>query len=171
MAKVQIIAGRRVVKKPTPVKTVEKSRKLPAPPRSKEMTGLSLKQLLKATPPYIKSNADDVVVKTLKEATTKGGLPGVRAKTQTVRSKNRQVYDTSIVGKQAGIPVSQQKHVLVSCSCGFFTYYCEVALNHWGSANIKYSNGAHPDVTNPGLHPLMCKHLVSLAKTVVEEGM
>lgn len=171
MAKVQIIAGRRVVKKPATPKAVEKSKKLPAPPKTTNMTGLSLKQMLKATPPYIKSNGDEVVIKALRASTTKGGLPGIRAKCQTVRSKNRQVYDTFFVGKQAGIPVSQQKHVLASCSCDFFLYYCEVALHHWGSANIKFSNGAHPEVTNPGLHPLLCKHLARLATEVLEDGM
>ena len=174
MAKIQIVAGRRVPvqdkKKPTQ-KQVEKSHKAPAVRVKDTLSGLSLKQLVRATPPYIKSNADDVVVKALRPSTTKGGLPGIRAKTVTVARRLRNVYDTTIVGKEKGTPVSAQKHVLVSCSCDWFWSHCEYALHHWGSATIKYSNGEPASVTNPQNQPMLCKHLVKLAEVVSREGM
>lgn len=171
MAKIKLIGGRRVApqKKPTPIQK-EKSHKLPAVRVKESLSGLSIKQLVKATPAYIRSNAEDVVVKALRPATTKGGMPGIRTKTQTLGHKN-QVYDTTFVGKEKGIPISQQKHVLASCSCDFFCYTCEYALTHWGSSVIKYCNGEPAVVKNPQNHPLLCKHLVKVAQTVLSERM
>lgn len=175
MPKVQILAGRRVVrqapasKKPL-VSTPKPTSKTPSTTKT-GLTGLSLKQLLKATPSLMKSNSEDVVIKTLRTAKTKAGLPGVRSKTTTITKRPSHVYDTSFVGKEMGKPISSQKHVIASCSCDNFCYYWEVALNHWGSAVIKYSNGDHPDVTNPGLHPGLCKHLYKLGRTIIEEGL
>ncbi len=172
MAKVQLTSAKRPVKKVVkpPLRQAESVKKSPVTQKS-TLTGLSLRQLLKATPPYIKSNAGDTVIKSLKQAITKGGLPGIRAKTQTPGSRVPGAYDTTIVGKERDLPVSRQKHVLVSCSCGWFWSHCEYALNHWGSAIIKYSNGEPAVVTNPQNHPLLCKHLVALAETVLEERM
>ena len=173
MAKIQIVAGRRVAttsKKPT-AKQIEKSHHEPVVRVKNTLSGLSLKQLVRATPPYIKSNADDVVIKALKQATTKVGLPGVRAKTITASKKIREVYDTTFVGKEKGIPISAQKHVLASCSCSWFWANCEFALAHWGSAVIKYSNGEPASVTNPQNHPMLCKHLVKLAEVIAREGI
>lgn len=169
--KVQIIAGRRVTKPSATPKQVEKAHKTPADPRIKDkLSGLSLKQLIRATPPYIRSNSDEVVIKALKAATTKGGLPGIRTKTMTIGG-SKQVYDTTVIGKEKGISVHAQKHVLVSCSCPWFWSHCEMALVHWGSAVVKYSNGEAPVVTNPSLHPLLCKHLFKLATTVLDEQL
>lgn len=171
MAKIRIVAGRRVPVKPKTPAQVEKEHKLPAAPKQYKLDGLSLKALYKATPPYIKNNAHDVLVKQLQQATTKGGFPAVKAKILSVTNKKRHVYGAHIIGKEADIPLYKQKHVLVSCQCDFFLYYCEVALNHWGSAKIKFSNGEHPHITNPQLHPMMCKHLVKLTETVMEHKM
>lgn len=174
MPKVQILAGRRVrptvtSKKPL-VSTPKTTAKTPKETKS-GMTGLSIRQLLKATPSLMKANSEDVVIKMLKTAKTKAGLPGVRSKTTTITKRPRHVYDTSFVGKELNKPISAQKHVIASCSCDNFCYYWEVALHHWGSAVIKYSNGEHPDVTNPGLHPGLCKHLYKLGRTIIEEGL
>lgn len=184
MAKIQIVGGRRVsvdAPKLTPAqklregaklaKEKEAAHKLPAVRVKNKLTGLSLRQLVRATPPYIKSNANEVTIKALKEATTKGGLPGVRAKVWAATSRSRTVYDSSFVGKEKDIPISKQKHVLASCSCDWFWSHCEYALHHWGSAVIKYSNGEPATVTNPQNHPLLCKHLVRLAEEIVSEGM
>lgn len=173
MAKIQIVAGRRVAvptKKPT-AKQVEKAHKAPVVRVKDTLSGLSLKQLLRATPPYIRANSQEVVIKSLKPATTKGGHPGIRAKVMSVARKVKTLYDTSVAGKEKEIPVSQQKHVLVSCSCPFFCYNSEYALKHWGSAVIKYSNGEPASVTNPSNHPLLCKHLYALADTILSEGL
>lgn len=187
MAKIVIKGGRRVpATKPT-AKVVEKSHRAPMPTAPKrpakiaveeksgreyKLDGLSLKGLIRATPPFIKNNAHEVLIKSLKPATTKGGFPAIRAKALSVGNKGqRHVYSTDIIGKEKDIPLSKQKHVVVSCQCDYFLYYCEVALNHWGSAKIKYSNGEHPHTTNPQLQPMLCKHLIRLAGTIIEHGM
>lgn len=181
MSKVQIVGGRRVARPTQEDKPASQRRdhKLP-PTKSVEgkktpnrsgLTGLSLRQLLKATPPYLHNNAKEVVVKSLKPATTRGGFPAIRAVAVSVGQAGRKhSYKLHFIGKQPGLPLSKQKHVLASCECEFFKYYSEYALNHWGSAVIKFSNGAAPQLTNPGLQPLLCKHLTKLGKTILEHG-
>lgn len=56
----------------------------------------------------------------------------------------------------------------VSCSCGDFTYRAEVALHRKGAADIEYSNGAPPIITNPRLRAFGCKHLVKLYETKIK---
>lgn len=187
MAKIQLVGGIKVTKpaapkvKKTPLQIQrekaraererEKSHKAPMPRVKDTLSGLSVKQLYRSTPPYIKSNAQDVVVKSLKPAKTKTGLPAFRAKVLSVYNKKRVLYDTTIIGKEKDIPVMKQKHVLVSCSCDNFCFMWEYADTHWGSAVIKYSNGEPAVQTNPGNHPGMCKHLIALTDTLVEHGM
>jgi len=168
MAKIQLRGT--AVKKVPAKKPLSKTTVAVTKP-SATVSGLSIKQVLKATPPYIKANAEEVIIKALKPATTKGGLPGIRAKVLSVGGKVKDVYDTTIIGKEKGIPVWKQKHVLFSCSCSFFCFYSEYALAHWGSAVIKYSNGEPATTTNPSNQPLCCKHLVKLAETVLREQM
>lgn len=160
--------------KPAP-KPLPKASTKPAPNPVKQekfkLDGLSLKQLLRATPPYIKNNAQEVVIKKLDHAVSKGGFPGIKAKALSVGNLGkRHIYNLTVVGKEKDKDLSKQKHVVVSCQCDFFKYYSETALHHWGSAQIKYSNGEHPGLTNPGLQPLLCKHLVVLARTIIEHG-
>jgi hypothetical protein len=166
MAKVQLSVKRAVPKAPTNKTAKPKSVEKP----KSELTGLSLRQIVNATPPYIKSHARDVVVKVLKPVRTKGGLPAYRAKTQSMR-RGAPVYDTSVIGKQVGLPVSSQKHVLVSCSCDWFWSHCEFALHHWGSALIKYSNGQPAIVTNPSNHPMGCKHVIAVARELIKNKL
>lgn len=168
MAKVQL-STKKVVK-PVLKEATRKSTAEKTPSRDKRpTTGLSLRQLLKATPPYIHNNSRDVIVRSLKESITKGGFPAVQAKAMSMTNTRRVEYKLSVIGKDRELPVYKQKHVLVSCSCDFFTFTCEYALTQWGSAQIKYSNGEPAVTTNPGNQPLMCKHLVKLAKTIIEE--
>lgn len=53
-------------------------------------------------------------------------------------------------------------HVNISCSCGDFMYRTEWALWNKGAADIEYSNGEPPDITNPKYSPYCCKHLLAL---------
>lgn len=181
MAKVQIVGGRRVtrtVKDDKPASS-RRDHKLPSTtgidkkrvPDARGLTGLSIRQLMKATPPYLHNNSTEVVIKSLKPATTRGGFPAIRAVAISVGQAGRKhSYKLHFIGKQAGIPISKQKHVLASCECDFFKYYSEYALTHWGSAVIKFSNGEAPQMTNPGLQPLLCKHLAALGKTILAHG-
>ena len=136
-------------------------------PKSEEKTGgrsdnqsekgLSLKQLINATPALMRNNAKFTGVKSLRHANTRNGMPAIRAKVWSQTGKTRQVYSCDVIAKEdPDKPIYKQKKVLVSCDCENFMYYWEVADNHWGAAKIKYSNGEHPNATNPGLHPGMC---------------
>lgn len=53
-------------------------------------------------------------------------------------------------------------NVKVSCSCADFLYRWEVALHNKGAADIEYSNGAFPTMTNPSGKHATCKHLIAL---------
>jgi len=55
-----------------------------------------------------------------------------------------------------------QLHVNISCSCGDFTYRWETALHHKSAADIEYSNGEWPVITNPQGRGWACKHLLAL---------
>lgn len=57
-------------------------------------------------------------------------------------------------------------HVQVSCSCADFLYRWEVALHDKGAAEIEYSNGAYPTMTNPQGRHATCKHLISLYRKI-----
>jgi hypothetical protein len=60
-------------------------------------------------------------------------------------------------------------NVIVACECDYFTYTCEVALNKRGAAQIKQSNGEHPEITNPRLVPTPCKHLHAVLEQIVRK--
>lgn len=162
-------------KVPSRTRTVTRTTTKTVPSKVKpiaKLTGLSLKQLLKATPPYIHANSQDVIIRELTPAVSRGGFPGVKSKILSVGNRGaKHQYRATIVGKEVDIPLYKQKHVMVSCECDFFLYYCEYALTHWGSSSIKYSNGEAPTHTNPGLLPLLCKHLTQLAETVITHKM
>ena len=130
--------------------------------------GLSLKQLLNATPALMRNNAKFTGVKSLRHANTRNGMPAIRAKVWSQTGRNKQVYSCDVIAKEdPDKPIYKQSKVLVSCSCENFMYTWEYANNHWGAAKIKYSNGEPPTVTNAGLHPGMCKHLVCLAQEII----
>ena len=58
--------------------------------------------------------------------------------------------------------VDEADDVVVSCSCPYFLYNLEVALESRGASVIFYSNGAHPAVRNPEMRAYLCKHLYRL---------
>lgn len=49
--------------------------------------------------------------------------------------------------------------VWASCSCPYFLFHCEVALQKTGSTDINFSNGKMPKITNPRLVKHACKHV------------
>lgn len=132
-----------------------------------KLKGLSLKQMYNATPPYVRNNAKEVVIKKLVDAQTKGKLPALRGLAYSLNTKGP-VHKFSIIGKDKDVELmSKQKHVLVDCDCGFFTFYCEYALHTWDSAVIKRSNGEPAVATNPGNQPLLCKHLTAAVREIM----
>jgi hypothetical protein len=133
-----------------------------------KLTGLSLKQIMNATPRLMINEGKKAIVKSLKHKKSKMGMPAVVAKVQSLTQGAKVKYEAVVIGKEEGIPLYKQKHVLVSCNCSNFLYSWEFALTHWGSSQIKYSNGEHPHTTNPGLLPGCCKHLCALTQVIFE---
>lgn len=139
---------------------------------ARQLPGLSLTQLLKATPPFIKNNAEDVIVRSLAEKRTRGGLPGVKAKALSVTNKHKTEYLITVVGKDVDKKLSERGQKLVChCSCDFFWSHCEYALTHWAASTIKYSNGEPAHVTNPSNVPLVCKHLVRVLRYIKDHNI
>ena len=64
--------------------------------------------------------------------------------------------------------LDKKLNIKASCSCPDFFYRWEVALHHKGAADIQYSTGTDPDVTNPGMVAGCCKHLIAL-RTYLKE--
>lgn len=171
MPKVQLSHSARATSvKPKTGKTAGSTKKDPKV-AARAIPGLTARQILKATPRLMINNAQSVHITELREAVTRGGFPAFRAKVSSASSTGkRSDYRVDIIGKEGEEkPLSKQK-VMVSCNCENFCYQWEVALNHWGSAKIKYSNGEHPDVTNPGLLPGCCKHCAKLLMYIVKKG-
>lgn len=154
-----------------PVQKATRVKKHERQDTTKAKNGLSLKKLLRSTPRYIHGNAEDVVVKKYNgRAVTKGGYPAVTGVCVDIIASQRP-HKCSIVGLDKAIDdISNQKRVLVSCSCEFFMFYCEYALWTHGAAKIIYSNGQPAVTTNPQSYPLLCKHLTKLGKLVLKKG-
>ena len=156
---------------------VEKVRReVPSTQRAEK--GMTLRKLLKATPPFIVSNSSDVIIKKLNSsASTKAGFPAITAITDCKEKGGRKTHKCSIISlERPDKSVSRSKlnvggankRVLVSCNCENFLFQWEYALWTWGASKIKFSNGDPAKFTNPGNVPGMCKHLVAVAKTVIE---
>jgi hypothetical protein len=60
----------------------------------------------------------------------------------------------------------KQLHCRVSCSCDDNLFRWEVANTKRNAAEIEYSNGERPKVTNPTMNPGLCKHLYALYVSV-----
>lgn len=56
-------------------------------------------------------------------------------------------------------PLNNTAKMWATCSCPWWLYVCEVAVERKDSTDIIYSNGATPKVTNKSMHPMLCKHL------------
>lgn len=52
-------------------------------------------------------------------------------------------------------------HIWASCTCEWWLYHCEVAVERKGSTGVIHSNGELPKVTNPRMIPSICKHIAA----------
>jgi hypothetical protein len=64
----------------------------------------------------------------------------------------------------------RQMKCKVSCDCEDFKYRMEVALHAKGAADIKHSNGARPNVTNPDMDAGLCKHLLAALRYLTDDA-
>lgn len=128
--------------------------------------GLSLKNLLRATTENFLERSNDVHMRDQKIGEVDGNTKvQVMAKTR----QSTEWHLCTIQGLSPG-PISQVR-VKVGCDCESYLFVSEVALHHQGSADIVYSNGARPWVTNPRMIPTLCSHLTKLAQVVIAKGL
>lgn len=64
-------------------------------------------------------------------------------------------------------PLYECPAIKVACSCGNHLFQHEVALATRGGADIIYSNGDFPIITNPSLKPTICKHILKCLMLIV----
>jgi hypothetical protein len=110
------------------------------------------------------------VTKVRKLQSKKSGLPAIVGHVTDPESRN-DGHDCQIVTvdtPKVKDPDITTGWVKVSCSCGWFKFYCEYALTKWGAANIRHSNGQPATTTNPDNFPLICKHLYALSKKAMK---
>ena len=138
--------------------------------------GLTIMQLAKATPPYVRSKAQTAVIKKLKSTKTKNGFLAIQAVAVDTFNDRPRPHKCFIISRdhKAGDGhrmYEKGNRVLVSCDCENFTFTCEYALTQWGASRIIHSNGEPATTTNPANHPLLCKHLFALTKELKTKGM
>ncbi len=71
------------------------------------------------------------------------------------------IKDEKYLGPKKPPQLSLSSHVWMRCSCEYFLYHCEVADHGTNNADIKYSNGRAPVITNPREIPHCCKHIIA----------
>jgi hypothetical protein len=65
------------------------------------------------------------------------------------------------VGPKEAPDLTLESKVWVRCNCEYFLYHCEVANAETDNANVEYSNGKFPVITNPQGIGHLCKHLLA----------
>ena len=66
--------------------------------------------------------------------------------------------------------LDKKGHIELSCSCPDFLFRHEVALFDKDAAQVEYSNGDYPKITNPLLKPTCCKHCLSFYTLLHSKG-
>lgn len=127
---------------------------------------LTISQLLRYTFPVAKRNSALVSLSHIRRGVNKAKQAKIIAKAQTHDQRGRaaQVYTCSCTALDAKKLFTGP--VKVSCSCDYFMYTCEYALNRQGAADILYSNGEPPNDKNPTLVPSVCKHLYTMLSDI-----
>ena len=139
------------------------------PIRAGKQPGLTARQILRATPtkPF-KVQATYVSVATKSVRKKKDGDYYVQlSRTLTSPAKpgdkpRKHSQRIDILTEGVRDPRARNALLKISCDCEAFKFFFEVALHRRGAADIRFSNGEKPVVTNPQLTPGACKHCVRL---------
>lgn len=150
----------------------------PMPETYFTLQGKSLKELIRNTPRLFMNNAVDVEAHKYKSLFTKAGrraVKGIMVTNDPWRpDKVKRYHETYIVGLDKNgekKPLYKHKRVLAQCTCENYVFTWEYANARCGAAYLIYSNGEPPVWTNPGMAVGLCKHLIALAKIVIEENL
>lgn len=131
---------------------------------------LTIQYIIRRTDPERKADSAHVRILARKIGYTPAGFGFIAAQTQSTHTRRADGRLVRVTGKNKYVTVitilNNKMHAKVSCSCADFTYRWEVALEDRGAADIEYSNGDQPTMTNPVLVPACCKHLVALFNSV-----
>lgn len=141
--------------------------------------GMTLRKLIRGTPRLMVNNSIDVEMVEFKRTKTKSGMPAIKAVAITNDpwrpNKVIRKHNTFIIGAELDKennpvkkPINRHKKVIVSCSCENYVFTWEYANAVHGASRIVYGNGEPPVVTNPGLAPGMCKHLVAASLKIIK---
>lgn len=138
---------------------------------------MTAKQLTASAFPSVVTNAKTVVLKedaslvpTFRKTNDKktNGAPKLVATAYSTHNSagvqkpgKPTVYKLVVASNNANLKLHEAP-LTVACTCDYFTFVCEVALQKKGAAIVKQSNGARPKITNPQLVPSPCKHLFKL---------
>ncbi len=127
---------------------------------------LTVPQLLRSTFTTPRHNSGTVSFKSVRKGSNRAGYPKVLAQAYSAETPQGKRKAAPAVHQCSLTALDKKKgfsgFVKVSCSCEYFTYYCEYALYKQGAADITYSNGDPPVDRNPSLTPSLCKHLFAL---------
>lgn len=141
--------------------------------------GMTLRQLLRATPRLMINNAQDVELYEKKITRTRSGMPALKAVAITNDpfrpNKVKRRHNTFIIGAELDKennpvkkPVNRHRKIICSCSCESYVFTFEYANAAHGASRIVYGNGEPPVVTNPSMAPGLCKHLVEAARYLIK---
>lgn len=138
--------------------------------------GMTLRQLLKNTPKFMKYNAEECVFKKWKKTTSKaGGRPAVVSKVvhnSQFKVDRERPHEVTMIGLNPDLKISDRKQkVMVSCECENYMFMWEYANAKHGAAKLIYGNGEPPSFTNPGEVAGLCKHATAVANRVIQEKL
>lgn len=128
---------------------------------------LSLRTILRATPPETMNGSGSVILENIRIGVSKTTGNG-KAVCRSHTPKETQVkYTTSVEFDGSG----QNTQVVLTCSCPDHLFRWEVALTKKGGSRIMYSNGEKPTVQNPTEKPGCCRHAFSFIKLLQRKGV
>ena len=134
--------------------------------RRKQLDGLTARQLVANTPPYVKYNGGFVTPTKIK-FDPKKNMHLCETRTNELGQKPR-IHKQEITLLSGTDIRDRNARLKVDCDCEFFLYYCEYALNLYGSADIRRSNGEPPFVVNPRFQPILCKHCLVVIEKLLK---
>ena len=131
---------------------------------------LNLRQFERKLDPLRKLNSRYVKIIRMKTGYTDEGLGFVasqaysthvlNANGQLIKKETKDVYVTMITF------IDNKLNVHISCSCPDNLYRWEVANSLKDAAEVEYSNGEMPDITNPSRLNRTCKHSFRLYQQI-----
>ena len=122
--------------------------------RRKKLDGLTARQLVANTPPYVKYNGGFVTPTKIK-FDPKKNMYLCETRTNELGQQPR-IHKQEITLLSGTDIRDRNAKIMIDCDCEFFCYYCEYALSLYGSAVIRRSNGEPSFTTNPRFVPILC---------------